>query len=131
VRAERGGIVNQMRAQLGRYFPAFLEVASDPGEDWAIALFSVMSDHQAATHGHPSKIAKLLRDRRIRRTTPEQVLATLRSTPVHADAGTGQGPELKPARRRDHPTMPGIGEVRRGIETALAPSACCTSSCKP
>jgi transposase len=88
LQAERGGIVNQMRAQLGRYFPAFLEVAADPGEDWAIALFSVIRDHQAATKARPARIAKLLKDHRIRRTTPEQLLATLRSTPVHSAAGT-------------------------------------------
>lgn len=88
LQSERGGIVNQMRAQLARYFPAFLEVAPDPGEDWAIALFAAIPDPSVARKARPGRIAKLLKDHRIRRYSAEEILAKLRATPVHSAPGT-------------------------------------------
>jgi transposase len=121
LQAERGGIVNQMRAQLGRYFPAFLEAASDPGEDWAIALFSAISDHGAAMKARPARIAKLLKDHRIRRTTPEQLLATLRSTPVHSAPGTATAAaaHLKLLGERARLLNRQLRDVRKQIESSV------------
>lgn len=121
LQSERGGIVNQMRAQLSRYFPAFLDVAPDPGEDWAIALFAVIPDHGAATKARPARITKLLKDHRIRRTTPEQLLATLRSTPVHSAPGTATAAaaHLKLLGERAHLLNRQLREVRRQLESAI------------
>jgi transposase len=88
LQAERGRIVNQMRAQVVRHFPAFLEVASDPGEDWAIALFAKVPDHAAALRSRPAAVHKLLKDHRIRRITAEDALATLRRTPTWSAPGS-------------------------------------------
>ena len=88
LQSERGGIVNQMRAQLARYFPAFLDVAPDPGEDWAIALFAAIPDPAVAQKARPVRIAKLLKDHRIRRYSADEILAKLRATPVHSAPGT-------------------------------------------
>lgn len=118
LQAERGGIVNQMRAQLGRYFPAFLEVAPDPGQDWAIALFSAIPDHAAAMKARPARLAKLLKDHRIRRTTPDQLLAALRSTPVHSAPGTATAAaaHLKLLGERAHLLNRQLRDVRKQLE---------------
>lgn len=121
LQSERGGIVNQMRAQLGRYFPAFLDVAPDPGEDWAIALFAVMPDHGAATKARPARITKLLKDHRIRRTTPEQLLAALRSTPVYSAPGTATAAaaHLKLLGERARLLNRQLRDVRKQLESAI------------
>jgi transposase len=85
---ERGSIVNQMRAQLARYFPAFVGVAPGPGEDWAIALLASIPDPKTALKPDPVRIAKLLKDHRIRRLTATEIVDALRSTPVYSAPGT-------------------------------------------
>jgi transposase len=121
LQAERGGIVNQMRAQLARYFPAFLEAATDPGEDWAIALFSAIPDHETAAKTSPARILDLLKSHRIRRVTPEQLLETLRSTPVHSAPGTATAAaaHLRLLGERARLLNRQLKDVRKQLETAL------------
>lgn len=88
LQADRTGIVNQMRAQLARYFPAFLALVGDPGEDWATRLLELIPDHAAAMKARPARVARLLKEHRIRRIDADQVLAQLRSTPVYSAPGT-------------------------------------------
>jgi transposase len=111
-----------MRAQLARYFPAFLGVAPDPGEDWATALFSAIPNHQAAQKTRPARIAKLLKDHRIRRLTPETLLETLRSTPVHSAPGTAvaAGAHLKLLGERARLLNRQLKDVRKQLEAALS-----------
>ena len=121
LQAERGSIVNQMRAQLARYFPAFLEAAPDPGQNWAIALFAAIPDHQAAMKARPARITKLLKDHRIRRLTPEQLLERLRSTPVHSAEGTAAaaGAHLKLLGERARLLNRQLKDVHKQLEAAL------------
>lgn len=88
LQSERNGLVNQMRAQFARYFPAFLEVAGDPGEDWATRLFEKISDPESATRTSPAQVQKVLKEHRIRRIDAEEVLARLRQRPVFSAPGT-------------------------------------------
>jgi transposase len=88
LQSERGGLVNQMRAQLARYFPAFLEVAEDPGEDWATRLFERIPDPESATKARPAAVRRILESHRIRRFEAEDVLARLRQRPVFSAPGT-------------------------------------------
>lgn len=88
LQAERNGLVNQMRAQLARYFPAFLEVVQDPGEDWAIRLFELASEPEAAKRARPAAVRRILQSHRIRRLTAEQILEPLREHPVYSAPGT-------------------------------------------
>jgi transposase len=88
LQGDRNAIVNQMRAQLIRYFPAFLAVAPDPGEDWATRLLDLIPDHAAALKVRPARISKLLKDHRIRRVDANEILDQLRSTPVFSAPGT-------------------------------------------
>src|SRR5690606_22021636 len=85
---ERNALVNQMRAQLARYFPAFIEVAEDPGEDWATRLFERIPTPDAAIKARPAQVSKILKDHRIRRFGAEEVLARLRQRPVFSAPGT-------------------------------------------
>ncbi|MBM3961012.1 MAG: IS110 family transposase [Planctomycetes bacterium] len=88
LQGDRNAIVNQMRAQLARYFPAFLVVAGDPGEDWATRLLELVPNHAAALATKPARVTKLLKEHRIRRIDAEEVLKHLRSTPVFSAPGT-------------------------------------------
>ena len=88
LQGDRNAIVNQMRAQLARYFPAFLVVAGDPGEDWATRLLELIPNHAAALATKPARVTKLLKEHRIRRIDAEEVLKHLRSTPVFSAPGT-------------------------------------------
>lgn len=88
LQSERNGLVNQIRAQLARYFPAFLEVAEDPGEDWSTRLFERIPDPESATRVRPAEVRKILKGHRIRRLEAEQVLARLRQRPVFSAPGT-------------------------------------------
>lgn len=121
LQAERGGIVNQMRAQLARYFPAFVEVVRDPGEDWAIALFASIPSHEAAVRAQPVRIAKLLKDHRIRRLTAQQLLEALRATPVHSAPGTGSAAaaHLRLLGERARLLNRQLKDVRKQLQSAL------------
>lgn len=88
LQGDRNELVNQMRAQLSRYFPAFLALVEDPGEDWATRLLELVPHHQAAMKARPGRIAKLLKDHRIRRVNADEVLSQLRGTPVYSAPGT-------------------------------------------
>lgn len=88
LQAERNALVNQMRAQLARYFPAFLETVGDPGEDWAIRLFECVPTPEAAMKVRQSQVAKVLKEHRIRRMNAEEALAILRQRPVFSAPGT-------------------------------------------
>lgn len=88
LQGDRNAVVNQMRAQLTRYFPAFLAVAPDPGEDWATRLLELIPDHASAIAVKPARIGKLLKDHRIRRIDADEILRLLRATPVFSAPGT-------------------------------------------
>lgn len=88
LQGDRNAVVNQMRAQLARYFPAFLAVAPDPGEDWATRLLEMIPDHASAIAAKPGRVSKLLKDHRIRRIDATEVLQHLRATPVFSAPGT-------------------------------------------
>lgn len=88
LQGDRNGIINQMRAQLTRYYPAFLALVEDPGEDWATRLLELIPDHAAALKTKPGRVTKLLKDHRIRRLDAEAILTHLRETPVYSAPGT-------------------------------------------
>lgn len=84
---ERNGLVNQMRAQFMRYFPAFLDACSDPGDDFAIALFTYVGDPQAASGARSSDISEIVKKHRIRRIDAAGLLEILRQRPVVSAPG--------------------------------------------
>lgn len=86
--AERTALVNRLRQQLWRYFPAFLELEADLSASWALELWQAMPTPQAAKRVRKSSIETILKRHRIRRLSAEQVLDILRQRPLVVAAGT-------------------------------------------
>lgn len=85
---ERTRLVNRQREQLRRYFPAFLELADDPGAESAMQLWELMPTPQAAADAARTAVADILKKNRISRFTTDHVLTVLRQTPVRVADGT-------------------------------------------
>lgn len=85
---ERNRLTNRMREQLRRYFPAFLELADDPGEEAAMQIWELAFTPAAAASATKGSVAAILRKARIRRFDAEHVLTVLRQEPVSVAAGT-------------------------------------------
>ena len=88
--AERTALVNRLRQQLWRYFPAFLELEADLAAPWAIELWQAVPTPEAARRVRKTSIETILKRHRIRRLVAEQVLAILRQRPLTVAAGTIQ-----------------------------------------
>jgi transposase len=88
--AERTALVNRLRQQLWRYFPAFLELEADLGAPWTIELWQAVPTPEAAKRVRKTSIETILKRHRIRRLAAEQVLDILRQRPLTVAAGTTQ-----------------------------------------
>jgi transposase len=88
--AERTSLVNRLRQQLWRYFPAFLELEGDLGATWAIELWQAVPTPEAARRVRKTSIETILKRHRIRRLSTEQMLEILRQRPLTVAAGTTQ-----------------------------------------
>jgi len=85
---ERRRLVNRLRAQLRRYFPQALELTDDPGTEWFLRVLERIPTPAAARQRHHAAIGKILREHRLRKWTPQTLLATLRQTPLVVAPGT-------------------------------------------
>ncbi len=65
--AERNRLTNRLREQLWRYFPAMIELESDLGAEWLLALWEAVPTPGKATRIREATIAKILKRNRIRR----------------------------------------------------------------
>ena len=101
---ERNRIVNRLREQLWRYFPALLELEADLGAEWLLELWEAAPTPDKASRLREATIGKLLKRHRIRRFDAAFVVNTLRRPPVRVAAGTGRSRE-RPCRfaRPAHP----------------------------
>jgi transposase len=88
--AERTALVNRLRQQLWRYFPAFLELDTDLCAPWAIELWQAVPTPQAAKRVRKASVEAILKRHRIRRLTVDQVLDILRQRPLTVADGTTQ-----------------------------------------
>jgi transposase len=86
--AERTRLANRMREQLWRYFPQMLAVESDVAAPWLLDLWQAIPTPDAAKRVRTSKITRILKDNRIRKTDADTVLTALRATPVTVAPGT-------------------------------------------
>jgi len=86
--AERTSLVNRLRQQLWRYFPAFLELEADLSAAWAIELWQAVPTPQAAKRVRKRSIEAILKRHRIRRLSTDQVLDILRQRPLTVAPGT-------------------------------------------
>ena len=88
LKQERVRFVNRIRDQLVRYFPQYLELTEDVGEDWFLDLWRLIPTPEAAAKASATRLAKLLKRYRIRRLTTSQVLEKLRTRPISVAPGT-------------------------------------------
>jgi len=85
---ERNRLVNRLREQLWRYFPALLELEDDLGAEWLLELWEAAPTPDTASRLREATIAKLLKRHRIRRFDAAFVVNMLRRPPVRVAAGT-------------------------------------------
>jgi transposase len=101
LRAEAARLSNQLRAQLERYFPQVLTLVAAADEPWLWALLDEAPTPAAAARLTERRLARLLRDHRIRRLTAAEVRAAL------------QAPAL--------PVVPGLVDAVSGHVVLLLP----------
>ncbi len=85
---ERNRLANRMREQLWRYFPALLELETDLSAEWLLEFLVLAPTPAKAARLRETTIAKLLKERRIRRFDAASVLKTVRALPPQLAAGT-------------------------------------------
>jgi transposase len=86
--AERTALVNRLRQQLWRYFPAFLELEADLSAPWIIELWQAVPTPEAGKRVRKASVEAILKRHRIRRLAPQQVLDILRQRPLTVAPGT-------------------------------------------
>jgi hypothetical protein len=79
---------NRLREQLWRYFPAMLELEQDLGAEWFLDLWELVPTPDKAMRIRETSIARILKNRRIRRLAAAEVLAVLRKPAVTVAPGT-------------------------------------------
>ena len=84
---ERTRLTDKLKAQIRRYYPAFLEAAPDLGRTWALDLWTLAPTPRKARRVRlPSVEAALGKSR----ASAEDVLAALRDKPVPTAPGTAE-----------------------------------------
>lgn len=84
---ERTRLANRMREQLWRYYPQMLAVEKDVSNPWLLDLWQVVPTPAKAARVREAKIARVLKDNRIRRIDAAQVIELLRAEPVRVAPG--------------------------------------------
>jgi len=79
---EQNRAINRLREQFHRFFPQLLQLCECADEPWLWALFESAPSPAKAARLSEAKIARILREHRIRRLDASQVRATLRSKPL-------------------------------------------------
>ncbi len=74
--------VSRLREQLLRYFPAFLTLGGDEDAPWKLALLELAPTPAAARRLSKTKVARLLKEQRVRCHDANQVLGILQSPSV-------------------------------------------------
>lgn len=87
---EQNRVANRLREQLHRYFPQLLELCESANEPWLWALLETAPLPAKAAKLSAAKIARILRDHRIRRLDAQQVLAVLQTQPLALAPGAAE-----------------------------------------
>ena len=85
---ERTRLANRLRQQLWRYYPQATELTDDVADDWFLALWHKVPTPVSAAKATEKAIARILKERHIRRFDAATVLETLRKTPLTVAPGT-------------------------------------------
>jgi transposase len=87
---ERTRLANQLRDQLWRYYPQFLEVADDLAAPWVLDLWARASTPKAARRLRPAALEAMLKRHRIRRIDAATLLERLRAQAIAVAPGTAE-----------------------------------------
>ena len=85
---ERTRLLNRLRDQLWRYYPQFLDLSENLAEPWVLQVWKLAPTPDDAQKLRPSRVAKVLKDHRIRRIDAREVLRRLRVPAFPVAAGT-------------------------------------------
>lgn len=82
-------LTSRIGEQLWRYFPAFYELAKGHLDSaWAQALWTLVPTPERAQKVRPAEVKRVLAKARQHTLDPNEILATLRSTPLRVAPGT-------------------------------------------
>ena len=85
---EKLACTSRIREQLRRYFPQYLKLSTDLGEDWIHEVWKLIPTPEAVRKVSQAKIKEVLKKYRIRRVTASKVLQTLGEKPIFVASGT-------------------------------------------
>ena len=85
---ERTRLSNRVRQQLWRYYPQATELTDDVADDWFLALWQEVPTPASAVKISEKRVARLLKEHRIRRLDAATALQTLRKPPLFVTPGT-------------------------------------------
>ena len=85
---ERTRLANRVRQQLWRYYPEAVKLTDDVADDWFLTLWQQVPTPATAAKVSEKKIARILKDHRIRRLDAAMVLQILRQKPLFVAPGT-------------------------------------------
>jgi transposase len=86
---------NRLRAQVHRVMPQLLTLCPGADQAWFWTLLARATTATAAAHLPRAAVARILRQHRIRRLTPDDVVAALRVAPVPAPRGVRRAVEAQ------------------------------------
>lgn len=85
---ERNRLANRLREQLWRYFPALLELEPDCAAEWLLDFLDLAATPAKARKLRETKIAELLKQKRIRRFDAATLAKTVRAPAPQLAAGS-------------------------------------------
>lgn len=88
LRDELGRLTNRLRDLLYRFYPQMVQLCSAADEPWVWDLLTLAPTPADGAKLKPKRLEKFLRQHRIRRLQPQQVVDTLRTPPLHLAPGT-------------------------------------------
>jgi len=88
LKQEQNRLTNRVRDQLWRYYPQMGAFSEDFASDWFLDLWHAVPTPDQAARASEQAIARILKDRRIRRFDAATVLGILRQPPLTVAPGT-------------------------------------------
>ena len=91
---ERTRLVNRLHDQLWRYYPQFRDLSKNLAEPWVMEVWKLAPTPEDARKLRPVRVAKVLKQHRIRRIDAPEVLRLLRVPSFPLAAGTVQAAKV-------------------------------------
>lgn len=88
LRQEHVRLTNRVREQLRRYYPQALDLSEDLGAEWFLDLWELIPTPAKAAKARAQSVARILKQRRVRRVDAKDVLRMLRQPAVTVAPGT-------------------------------------------